>query len=200
MEAGYRIGGSLDESVIAGMYRGNIGEYDIQLIVGNYLEQLALGAGWSGYLKTAGFKGELTYFHPKDNFFDETGHFTAALGSDYMFPNAVYASAEVLYNGGWNRSANPLGQLTRPPSASDLFIAETGYFVNAAFQLNPLTSINGGVMGSFDREMVIFIPQFTRSVTENIDFLLLAQLLKGSVFSDLTDTSNLFFFRLKYSY
>ena len=57
VEAGYRFGESLDESVIAGMFRGNVGEYDIQLIAGNYLENLAIGAGWSGYLNTAGFKG-----------------------------------------------------------------------------------------------------------------------------------------------
>ena len=117
-----------------------------------------------------------------------------------MFSNGIYASTELLYNGGWNRSANPLGQLTRPPRASDLFIAETGYFVNTSFQLNPLTSLSGGVMGSFDRKMVILIPQFTRSLTENIDFLILAQLLKGKVFTDLTETPNLFFFRLKWSY
>jgi hypothetical protein len=200
VEAGYRFGKSLDESVIAGMFRGNLGEYDIQLIAGNYLQNLAIGAGWSGYLKSSGFKGEVSYFHPREDFLDQTGHFTATVGSDYMFSNGIYASAELLYNGGWNRSVNPLGQLTRPPSASDLFIAETGYFVNSSYQLNPLTSLSGGVMGSFDREMLILIPQFTRSLTENIDFLLLAQLLKGSVFSDLTETPNLFFFRFKYSY
>ncbi|MFD2531672.1 hypothetical protein [Gracilimonas halophila] len=200
VEAGYRIGESLDESVIAGMLRGSLGEYDVQLIAGNYLDQLALGLGWSGYLKTAGFKGEASYFHSRDNFFDESGHIAATVGGDYMFPNAVYASAEFLYNGGWNRSPNPLGQLTRPPSASDLFIAETGYFVNAAYQLNPLTGITGGVMGSFDRKMLIIIPQFTRSLTENIDLLILAQLLKGSVFTELTETPNVFYLRVKWSY
>lgn len=200
VEAGYRIGKSLDESVIAGMLRGSLGEYDVQLIAGNYLDQLTLGLGWSGYVKSAGFKGEASYFHPRENFFDESGHITATLGGDYMFSNGIYTTAELLYNGGWNRSGNPLGQLTRPPSASDLFIAETGYFANAAFQIDPLTSITGGVMGSFDRKMVILIPQFTRSITENIDLLILAQLLKGSVFSNLIETPNVFFFRVKWSY
>lgn len=200
VEAGYRFGKSLDESVIAGMYRGSFGEYDVQVIAASYLDKLALGAGWSGYVSTAGFKGEVSYFHPRDKFLNETGHFTASLAGDYMFSNGVYASTEVLYNGGWNRSVNPLGQLTRPPRASDLFLAKTGYFLNASYQLNPLTSITGGIMGSFDRKMLILIPQFTRSITENLDLLLLVQLLKGSVFSDLTETPNLFFFRLKYSY
>ncbi|SMO45859.1 hypothetical protein [Gracilimonas mengyeensis] len=200
VEAGYRLGDSFDESVLAGMFRGSVGEYDVQLIAANYFEQLALGGGWSGYIKSAGFKGEITYFHPRNDFWDESGHVTATLGGDYMFPNAVYASAELLYNGGWDRSVNPVAQLTRPPSADDLFIAETGYFVNAAYQLNPLTSLTGGVMGSFDRKMVILIPQFTRSLSNNLDLLILAQLLKGSALSDLTETPNVLYFRLKWSY
>ncbi|MFP8487512.1 hypothetical protein ACKGJO_00290 [Gracilimonas sp. Q87] len=199
-QVGYRMGDTIDESVIAGMVRGNLGEYDLQFIAGNYFEELAVGAGWSGYLKSAGLKGEFTYFHPRNNFLDGTGHITATVGSNYVFQNGVYGSAELLYNGGWNRSLNPFAQLTRPPSASDLFIAETGYFLNGAFQINPLTSISGGMMGSFDRKMIILIPQITRSLTENIDLLVLAQLLKGSVFTDLTETSNLVFLRLKYSY
>ncbi|MEX0844200.1 MAG: hypothetical protein WD022_02920 [Balneolaceae bacterium] len=200
VEAGYRLGDSFDESVIAAMYRGNIGEYDIQLIGGSYFEQLAIGAGWSGYLKTAGFKGEVTYFHPRKKFFDENGHVSASFGSDYMFSNAVYFSTEFLYNGGWNRAVNPVGELMQPPSADDLFIAETGYFVNVSFPINPLTSISGGVLGSFDRKILILIPQISRSLSDNLDFLILAQLLKGSVFTDITNTPNVLFIRLKWSY
>jgi hypothetical protein len=200
VEAGYRIGNGIDRSVIAGMIRGNAGEYDLQFIIGNYFEELALGGGWSGYIQNAGFRGEFTYFHPRENFFDENGHITSTIGTDYMFQNGVYASAELLYNGGWNSSVNPVAQLTRPPSASDLFIAETGYFLNGAYQVNPLTSLSGGVMGSFDRKMIILIPQFTRSLSENIDLLILAQLLKGAVLTDLTETPNAIYFRIKYSY
>lgn len=200
VEAGYRFGNSFDESVLAAMYRGNIGEYDIQLIGGSYFEHLAIGGGWSGYLKGAGFKGELTYFHPRKDFFNETGYVTSTLGGDYMLPNSVYLSTELLYNGGHNRVANPVGELFQPPSADDLFIAKTGYFLNASFPINPLTNISGGVMGSFTKKMVILIPQITHSISDNLDFLILAQLLKGSVFTDITETPNVLFFRLKWSY
>lgn len=200
LEAGYRFGDTFDESVVAAMYRGNIGEYDIQLIGGNYFEQLAIGAGWSGYLKTAGFKGEATYFHPRRNFLNESGHITASLGGDYMFSNGVYLSTEFLYNGGWKRAVNPVGELMQPPSADDLFIAKTGYFVNASYSINPLTNISGGILGSFDRKMLILIPQISRSLGDNLDFLILAQLLKGEVFANITETPNALFFRLKWSY
>lgn len=199
-EAGYKLGKSLDESVLAMMYRGNIGEYDVQVIAGNYYEKLALGLGWSGYLSTAGLKGELTYFSPRKQLLKEKGHITASLGSDYMFSNGIYTSMELLYNGGWNKAVDPVGQLTQPPTADDLFIAKTGYFINTSFSLTPLTSLSGGLLGSFDRNLFIFIPQVTRSLSDNIDFLVLAQLLKGSVLEDVTSTPNLFFFRIKWSY
>ncbi len=199
-EAGYKLGHSFDESVLAMMYRGNIGDYDVQAIIGNYYKQLALGLGWSGYISTAGMKGELTYFTPRKQLFNESGHVTASLGGDYMFPNSLYTTVEFLYNGGWNKAANPVVQLTQPPSADDLFIAKTGYFLNASYTLTPLTTISGGFMGSFDRNLFIFMPQITHSLSNNLDFLVLAQLMKGSVLSNITQTPNVLFFRLKWSY
>lgn len=200
VEAGIRIGNTWEETVVGGMVRTSIGSYDVQFIGGHYLENIALGAGWAGYLKGAGFKGEFTYFHPEDQLFEERGHFTATAGFDYMFANGLYLQSELLYNGGFDRGANPLDRLVRPPSADNLFIASSGYLLNGSYQLHPLVSGNLSLLGSFDRPMFIAIPQINVSVTENVDFLLLAQLLKGSVFRRAIDTPNLFFFRLKFSY
>lgn len=200
VDLAYRPGSSFDESIIAGMYRDNFGNYDIQLLGGTYFNDLMIGAGWSGYLKSTGFKGEVSYFHPRRNVFQEKGHTTATIGGDYMFSNSIYLSTELLYNGGWNRAGNPVAELTLPPSADDLFIAKTGYYANASYPLTELTSISGGVMGSFDRPLAIFIPQVTYSISNDVDLLVLAQVLKGSVLVNLTETPNLLFFRLKWSY
>lgn len=200
LDIAYRLGSSFSESVIAGMYRDNFGNYDIQLIGASYFEDWVVAGGWSGYVQSAGFKGEVSYFHPRQDFLGEIGHTTAALGGDYMFSNSTYLSAELLYNGGWNRAANPVAELNLPPSADDLFIAKTGYYANASYPLTELTSISGGIMGSFDRPLAIFIPQITHSLSNDVDLLVLGQLFKGSVLEDLTETPNLLFFRLKWSY
>lgn len=199
-EAGIRIGESWAETVIGGMVRTSLGSYDVQFIGGHYLEYLALGTGWAGYLKDAGFKGEITYFHPEDRFFENRGHFTATAGFDYMLNSGIYLQTELLYNGGYNRSLNPLDRLVRPPSADNLFIASSGILLNGSYQIHPLVSGNMSLLSSLDRSVFIFIPQISVSVTENMDFLLLSQLLKGSVFRKAVETPNLFFFRLKYSY
>ncbi|MCW9713986.1 hypothetical protein LQ318_13830 [Aliifodinibius salicampi] len=200
VDLGYRIGASIDESVIAMMFRGSLKNYDIQLVGGSYYEHLTLGAGWTGYVKSAGFKGEFSYFHPRQSFWDETGHITATIGGDYMFSNSVYLNGELLYNSGWDSAANPVAELMQPPTADDLFMAKTGYFVDASYPLTPLTNISGGIMGSFSRPLAIFIPRLTHSLSNNLDFMVLAQVLKGSVLEDFTETPNLLYFRLKWSY
>lgn len=200
LEAGIKFADSFDQMVIAGMYRLNWKTYDMQVLAGHYQDKLALGIGWAGYLKDAGFKGELSYFHPEDDFWEEKGTFSSTAGFDYMFSNSVYAQAEFLYNGGYQNSGSPLASLTQPPSADNLFISKTGYLLNAAYPISPLTNISVAVMGSFTRSLFIFIPQLSYSVSENVDLLVLSQLLKGKVFNEQLETPNVLFFRLKWSY
>jgi len=199
-EIGFRPADSWNKSVLAAMVRTSWGSYDIQLTGGHYRDYLTLGAGWAGYMGDAGFKGELSYFHPEEQFFDQTGHVTATTGVDYMLSSGIYLQGELLYNGGYNTRGNPLNTLTQPPSADNLFIAKSGFFLNGSYQFHPLVSGNLGFMGSFDRSMFIAIPQITISATDNLDLLFLSQLLKGAVFNQSIETPNLFYFRIKWSY
>ncbi len=200
MNVGYRFGDSIDESVFAIMYRDNLNEYDIQILAGSYFDQLMVGTGWSGYVNDAGFKGEISYFHPKSSSTKENGTLTATAGFDYMLPNAVYLTGELLYNGGFDDSENALAQISQPPTADNLFISETGFYLNGSFSVSPLTSISFSTLGSFDESILIFIPQLSYSISENTDFLILSQILRGNNLTSLTETPNVLFFRLKWSF
>ena len=200
VQVGYRAADSFKQSVVAGMVRTNWGSYDIQLLGGHYQDQIAVGGGWAGYLKSAGFKGELTYFQPQDNFLDDPGTLTATVGFDYMLPNSLYLRSELLYNGGFEQGRSPLADLNRPPSANDLFIAETGLFLSGDYPVTPLLNASLSMMSSFDRSLFIFIPQLRYSISKDLDLLVLSQLLKGNTFTERLETPNLFFFSLKWSY
>lgn len=65
---------------------------------------------------------------------------------------------------------------------------------------HPLVSANIGVLGSFTRSVHILIPQISYSVSENVDALLLAQVLRGGALQAATDTPNALFLRIKWSY
>ncbi len=197
---GYRLGDTIDESVIAVMYRDNFNEYDIQILAGSYFDQLMIGTGWSGYVNDAGFKGEVSYFHPKSTSLKENGTLTASAGFDYMLQNAVYLTGELLYNGGFENSGNALAQISQPPTADNLFISKTGFYINGSFALSPLTSVSVSTLGSFDESIFILIPQLSYSISENTDFLILSQILRGSNLTTLTETPNVLFFRVKWSF
>ena len=189
-----------DESVIASMLRSSLGTYDVQVVAGHYYDQWALGAGWAGYLKSAGFKGEITYFQPEHNFLDQSGHFTATTGLDYMFPSSLYVQGEILYNGGWKRTLNPTAQLLQPPRADNLFIARTATFLNLSYPVHPLINVSFSSIISPDRPIYVFIPQATFSLSDNVDLLLLSQLFKGRILKQATPTPNYFYFRIKWSF
>jgi hypothetical protein len=200
VETAIRFADNFNEMVIAAMIRTSWNTYGIQFLAGHYLDQLALGTGWAGYIGGAGFRGEISYFHPEDNFFESTGHFTATTGVDYMFSNSLYLQTELLYNGGYKAQTDPLIELLKPPTADNLFTARTGFFINGSYPLHPLINTSLGFLGSFDRSLFIIIPQVTVSLSQNIDFLMLGQFLKGTVLNEAVETSNLLYFRLKWSY
>jgi hypothetical protein len=213
IEMGFKPGRTLQETVFAILTRGSFGEYDVQGILGYYHEQLVIGGGWSGYIDLAGFKGEWSYFTPFDNdsdsgtnivpdngLDDDEATLSIVLGVDYMFSNSLYMNAEVLYNGGHESRISPVSALNRPPGSDNLFIAQTGYFVNSSYPFSPLTQFSFGMMGSFSKSMVIFIPQISHSLTSNTDFLVIAQILEGEYLKDLTPVSNALYVRLKWSF
>jgi hypothetical protein len=192
-ELGYKITRDFDESVIAGMWRGNVGTYDLQGIAGYYAGDWILGGGWSGYIESSGFRGEASLFLPD-------GTLTASAGGDHMLASGVYVSGELLYNGGYSDEPGSEAGLFQPPRADNLFIAKTGYFVNVSASPHPLVSAGVGLMGSLTRSVHILIPQVSYSVAENLDFLVLAQLLRGNALRELTNTPNGVYLRLKWSY
>lgn len=167
-------------------WMGQVGTYDLQLIGARYRDQYVIGGGWSGYAGSSGFKGEASWF---------TGgrSISATMGADHMLASAVYVNAEILFNGGFDRSGGANGGLTRPPSPENLFPAPSAGYLGATKQLHPLWTVGIGVIDAFTRDLWIAIPQTTVSVTENIDLLVLGQIMGG------TDL-NAVFFRLKWSY
>ncbi|MEX2595784.1 MAG: hypothetical protein WEC59_02555, partial [Salibacteraceae bacterium] len=80
----------------AGMYRFNKWTYDFQLLGGWWNDDVAIGAGWAGNLKNAGFKGEVTYFHPQHNWEDTTGALSASISMDYVLKGNLYVMGGLL--------------------------------------------------------------------------------------------------------
>lgn len=81
------------------LWKFNKWNYDFQIIGGMVNEQdYVAGLGWSGSIKSISFRGEASYFHPKNNFEDTSGIIAVCVAVDYTFSNQTFLQVEFLYN------------------------------------------------------------------------------------------------------
>jgi hypothetical protein len=200
VEVAYQPGDSYAETVFAALWRGNAGSYDLQAFAARYHNRWAAGGAVSGYLGDASLKSEFSLFEADPARSDKDLTLTATLGLDYMFPSSLYVRGELLYNGGYSKSQSPTAQLFQPPSADNLFVSKTAGFLDFSYPVHPLVNAELSTIASFDRSLFIVIPSVSVSLSENLDFLLLSQILQGDILTKVTDTPTYFFARLTWSY
>ncbi|MEO1450146.1 MAG: hypothetical protein AAFV07_11495, partial [Bacteroidota bacterium] len=133
-------------TVAAALYRFNLKGYDVQVLSGYFRGDYTIGGGWEGNLSGAGFKGEMSYFTPIENFSsDTTDAFGATVALDYLLSNGVYVSGGALYNsrgdfaGGGGFGNNLAGGSL---SAKNLFPATWTFVASASGNFTPLWSGN----------------------------------------------------------
>ena len=191
----------------AAMYRFNVFSYDIQLLAGILNEEDYLGGiGWSGNIGGAGFRGEATYFHPKQNFSDTSGMFMGSVGIDYTFPNTLMLQGEYLY------SSNPyfsaygfIDYYSGPLTVKQLAFTEHTLFASGSYQITPLffASLSGMY---FPKMKGYFIgPNLSYNILSNLDLAFFLQYFNVEQESFITGEKSrqqitLWFLRLKWSF
>jgi hypothetical protein len=201
---------SRDRITVAGKVRFNRWNYDFQVLGGIVNEEdYVLGAGWSGYIKNASFRGEMSYFHPKNHFEDTAGVLSLSLGGDYTFRNSLFLQVEALYmqlpEGYSFNSFNDLYDMSL--SAKLLSFTEYNFFAQVSYPLNPL--LNGALATIYYPGFNGFFigPSLDLSVTDNMSFSAYLQLFNGEFEMQqggftVTDrlSFNLVFVRLKWNF
>ncbi|GAB5539420.1 MAG: hypothetical protein Salg2KO_15230 [Salibacteraceae bacterium] len=166
----------------AGMYRFNARTYDFQVLAGWWNEDIAIGAGWAGNIKTGGFKGEVTYFHPQESFDDTTGTVTASISADYVFKGNLYVMAGFMYgSNGFDQSLNPASLAgtaigsTDPPSAKNLMPTKYNALISISRPITPL--INASLVGIYSPgvNLLFVMPSVSIAVASNWEFSVFAQ-------------------------
>ena len=201
IELAYKPGKSLDETTFAALYKFNKWRYDMQFIAANYNTDLAAGIGWAGNLWQAGFKGEATYFHPKNRFSDTSGVLTASVSSDYTFGNGMYVNVAGFYNSGAS-GFNNLAQLStlNTLSAKNLLPTEFAGFVQISKSFTPIFMAGLSTMVLPSIKGVFAIPTLNYSIAQNWSIDFICQILFAEVNSQFTNASNSVFMRLMWSF
>ena len=199
IDVAYRPGKDLDHSVIAGLYKFNKWKYDIQLLGANYYEDIALGAGWAGNIKKAGFKGEASFFQNKTTANNLT---TVSTSVDYFFKKGMYLNVSALYTSDGQNSFNPSALAFASSSLSAKTLMPTKYssLVQVSQEVNPRLKASFTAIYGFGMNILFAMPSVAFSIQENWDIDLTGQLFYAEVQNDFKNLNNSLFLRLRYSY
>ena len=194
---------SREKLTLAGMYRFNNWNYDFQFLGGYMTGDYVLGAGWSGNIKGAGFTGEMSYFHPEENFDDTTGIFLVSIDANYTFRNSLMLQFEGLYNS--NGTSGPAGMgaaffVIREISVKSFTLARFSLFGNISYPVTPLFTASLAAMFNPDDKSVFTGPTLSYSLTSNIEFMVTGQLFFGDPGTEFGDYGKLAYARLKWSF
>jgi hypothetical protein len=192
-----------DDYKIAAMYRWNRVAYDYQVLTGKVGTDYAIGAGWSGQIRDAGFKGEFTWLEPLDDFFSGDGGLVASLSLDYTFESSLFLHTEAIYNsfgGDANLSGISLDFLTESRSPKTLTFTDWSWFNEASYQVTPL--LKAGLYSMYNpADGSVFLgPNMELSVSDNVYLLFLGQFFLGSSKSIYGNLGYFNYLRLKWNF
>lgn len=199
----WQAGESRDEMALAGMYRFNKLGFDWQILGGYMRDDAVIGAGWSGHIKGAGFRGEATWFQHKGNICDTTGQMVASVSADYMFTNSFYIHGALLYNSkGTTAKANRqiLFMNVEDLSVKSLTPSRAEIFFQMSYPLSPLLNADvATIYNPYDGSWFTG-PSITYSLAQNVDAMFTSQLFFGDKGTEYGDVGQLYYLRLKWSF
>lgn len=199
VEIAYSPSKNARNSVAAGMYTFNTKGYDIQLITGYYRHRWAAGGGWAGSIDQTGFKGEVMLFTDlEENEGSRHTNIILALSADHMFDNSLFMIVEGLYNKDGGRDEFLL--LGEPLSADNPSFSRYQFTTQGSYPFSPVWNGTLAVIWYPDESAVFISPSITRSVTQNTDLNVLAQIFAGSDDSVFSNAGNVVAASLKWNF
>ncbi|NJM16339.1 MAG: hypothetical protein HC896_14050 [Bacteroidales bacterium] len=164
----------------AGLVRLNKWNCDMQFLGGVLnSNDLALGAGWSGYVKKMSFRGELGYFRDLRHFNDTAGVLIASVGSDWSFGNAGLILTEFLYANQVQPVALNFTSTSGNLSVKSMAFAKYSWLVQASYPVAPLLNANlSGML--FSQPNGFFVsPSINLSLSNNASMAVIVQSFVG---------------------
>jgi len=201
----YKAGEEVDEMAFAGLYRFNAGSYDFQFLGGFMGKDLVLGTGYSGSIKGAAFRGELTYFKPRqiyDYTINKDGVVVSSVSADYTFSNTLYLHAGILYNSsGASGKAGQIQLLSNQElSPKMLSRGKFNLFAQTSFSITPLITANLSSIINPDDLSAFISPSITASLSDNFSTSLFGQFFMGSADTEYGHIGQIAYLRFKYSF
>ena len=165
-----------NSSVIAALYKINKMGYDFQFLAANYYDDIALGGGWAGNIKNAGFKGEITYFMSEESSEDNSTSLSTSI--DYSFKNGFYILGSHLYNS--NGFSDPyefnLQSVTQNVlSPKNLMPSKNSFLIQASAFITPAINSSFTVLYGEGINFFFFSPNISYEINASLDASIIGQ-------------------------
>ncbi len=190
------------ENTLALKYNFHLINYDIQVLLAKYQQDIAAGFGWEGAIKNVGVKGEVSYFSPYGSESEEKEVWVWAVSVDYYFKNGWSASLGNLYtSNGLDNNDLDLSLLTNfEQSAKRLMPNKNSYFLQFGKPLTPAISTSLSTIYAKEFDGFYFMPQFSYGIAQNWDLDLVGQLFYTLKDTDSFNKSQAVNIRFRWSY
>lgn len=188
------------QQTLSGMYRFSRWDYDFQFLGGQAARDWVIGGGWSGDIRGAGFRGEITHFEPRVS--SSVRATVASVSADYTFKNSLYLHSSALYtsNGKTGKAGGMNVLFNSDMSAKQLSFARWSLFGQVSRPITPLFSGSfSGIVNPSDGSFYVG-PAFTYSLATNLELMLTGQLFFGDSGTEFGEIGQIGFGRLKWSF
>lgn len=197
----YKIGRDADETAIAGMYRFSKFSYDFQFLGGWVGKDYVLGGGWAGDIKGGGFRGEISYFLPREENNGSKEALVASVSGDYTMQNSLYLHGGILFNShGIKGKAGGRSFFDQNISAKMLSLAMYNLFAQTSYPVTPLFSASFSAMVNPTDWSSYIGPSLTYSLGNNWELMVNGQLFSGEEGTEYGDYGKAVFGRIKWAF
>lgn len=163
------------DHIAAILYRFNSRGYDHQLLAAIHRRDIVLGTGWAGSIGETGFKGELSYFHPIEQFADTSGTLSASVMIDRTFPEETYVSASLWYNSRPEDMSGSLLTGTNRLSPKSLFPYRMAFHAGLVKGFGSRYTLAAALVFAPERATLILLPSMSCMIDESWDVDLTVQ-------------------------
>jgi hypothetical protein len=192
---------TLNNITAATKYRFSKWNYDFQFIGGILnSEDWVLGTGWAGDIGGAGFRGELSYFHPMKSFADTSGCLIASLGIDYTFKNSLMLQGEVLYSGAANSISSFQQYYYMPLSVKTISFTDWSLLTKISYPFTPLFQGGLSLMVFPSMKGYFISPDLEYSIATNLTASFIVQHFNAEFTKRKRQKISLCFLRVKFSF
>lgn len=191
---------SEEDLTLAGLYRFNTWGYDIQFLAGMVdSEDIVFGTGWSGAVGSTSFRGEFSWFQPRDNFSDTTGTGLFTIGFDRAFSGNGMLQLQAMYCNEPISFSSFDDFYSENMSAKDLAFSEFSLFGNVTYPVTPLFKLSLSAIWYPGLDGFYAGPSTDISLAQNLDFSFIWQYFNAEL-NDERTKMNLVYIRMKYSF